>query len=115
MLLVCFLGANALAAPAPKVYVVPVEEMIDPGLASFIERSIGEAEEEQADLILLEIDTPGGMVDSAMEIRKSIDRTKTPVVALVKGGAISAGAYITLACPKIAMVPGSTIGDAEPN
>lgn len=114
MLLVCFLGANALAASAPKVYVVPVEEMIDPGLASFIERSIGEAEEEQADLILLEIDTPGGMVDSAMEIRKSIDRTKTPVVALVKGGAISAGAYITLACPKIAMVPGSTIGDAEP-
>lgn len=113
-LFLCFCATNLLAAPSAKVYVIPVEETIDPGLASFVERSISEAEEKQVDLILLEIDTPGGRIDAAESIKKTIGNTKIPTMALVKGGAISAGAYITLACPKIAMVPGSTIGDAEP-
>jgi membrane-bound serine protease (ClpP class) len=105
---------TVFAALSPRVFVIPVESTIDLGLASFIDRSYKEAEALAVDLVLLEIDTPGGRVDAAQEIKKTITNSPLSTAALVKGGAISAGAYITLACPKIAMVPGSTIGDAEP-
>jgi len=105
---------TVFAVPSPRVFVIPVESTIDLGLASFIDRSYKEAEALAVDLVLLEIDTPGGRVDAAQEIKKTITNSPLSTAALVKGGAISAGAYITLACPKIAMVPGSTIGDAEP-
>ncbi len=49
-----------------------------------------------------------------MQIRDVIRQSSIPTTALVQGGAISAGALVTLACQQIAMVPGSTIGDAEP-
>jgi len=115
IILAITLFASAVsAAPSSQVFVIPVEATIDPGLASFIERSYEEAEALAVDLVLLEIDTPGGRVDAAQEINNTISNSPLSTVALVKGGAISAGAYITLACPKIAMVPGSTIGDAEP-
>lgn len=113
-LICCFLTTSLLAASSARVYVIPVQETIEPGLASFVERSIKEAEKQAVDLILLEVDTPGGRLDAAESITKAISNTDIPVTALVKGEAISAGAYISLACPKIAMVPGSTIGDAEP-
>ncbi len=117
-LLVClillFCAFNLLAATSSKVYVIPVQKTIDPGLASFMERSYQEAESLKAKLIILEVDTPGGRVDAAEKIKKVINNSTIPTIALVKGGAISAGAYITLACPQIAMIPGSTIGDAEP-
>lgn len=113
-LILCFGATNLFAASSAKVYVIPVEETIDPGLASFVERGIAEAEKQQVDLILLEIDTPGGRIDAAETITNAIGSTKIPTMAFVKGEAISAGAYITIACPKIAMVPGSTIGAAEP-
>lgn len=114
ILLVSFFTGNILAEPAAQIYVIPVESTIDPGLASFIARSYQEAENLAVDLVLLEVDTPGGRVDAAENIQSTIINSPLPTIALVKGGAISAGAYITLACPKIAMVPGSTIGDAEP-
>ncbi|MDD2401211.1 MAG: NfeD family protein [Clostridia bacterium] len=97
-----------------KVYVIPIESTIDLGLASFVERSYLEAEKLDVDMVILEVDTPGGRVDAALDIRETIWDSEIPTTALVKGGAISAGAFITLAAPQIAMVPGSTIGDAEP-
>lgn len=105
---------NVMAAIPAKVYVIPVESEIDSSMAGFVERCFREAEELQAELVILEIDTPGGYVDSAMEIKNTISSSSVPTIAFVKGWAISGGAYITLACPKIAMVPGSAIGDAEP-
>lgn len=112
--LMLFLTAGSLGAAVPKVYVIPVTGTIDPGLAKFIERSYLEAKEAGADMVILEIDTPGGRIDSALSIRDIIWKSSIPSTALVKGGAISAGAFIAIACPEIAMVPGSTIGDIEP-
>lgn len=112
-LLLVFMTANLLAA-SPKVYVIPIKDTIDPGLAKFVERSYTEAERAQAAMVILEVDTPGGRIDSALSIRDIIRDSTIPSTALVKGGAISAGAFITISCPKIAMVPGATIGDAEP-
>jgi membrane-bound serine protease (ClpP class) len=117
-LLICLFmlsfGVSAGAESTQKVYVIPVKETIEPGLAKFVERSYKEAEKLRVDMVILEVDTPGGRMDSAMDIKEAIENASVPTTAFVKGGAISAGAYITLACPKIAMVPGATMGDAEP-
>jgi len=114
-LIIALLMTTSLpAAPAQSVYVIPVEGTIDPGQAKFIERHYREAEKLQAALVILEIDTPGGRVDAASEIRDTVKRSAIPTAAYVKGGAISAGALITLAAKTIAMEPGATIGAAEP-
>lgn len=98
----------------PVVYVVKVEGTIEPGLTKFLERAYAEAEKERAAWVILEINTLGGRIDSAMEIRDQIMAARTPTAALVTHRALSAGALITLACPKVIMDPASTIGAAEP-
>lgn len=113
-LLALMIPTGLLAGTEQLVYVIPVQETIDPGLAKFVERSYQEAEKLKADMVILEIDTPGGRIDAALQIRDRIRQSPVPTTALVKGGAISAGALISLACKTIAMQPGATIGDAEP-
>ncbi|GAE04192.1 hypothetical protein JCM10914_226 [Paenibacillus sp. JCM 10914] len=102
----------AAAANEGSVYVIPVKQQIERGLTSFMERGFKEAEEMSAGLIVLEIDTPGGRVDSAGEIATLIKNSPVPVVAYVTGDAASAGAYIALNANKIAMSSGSMIGAA---
>lgn len=94
------------------VYVIPIEQGIERGLQRFLERAFDEAEEAQADTIILEINTLGGAVDAAFEIGKLIQREYIPVIAYIKGEAISAGSYISLNADKIYMEPGSHIGGA---
>ncbi len=113
-ILLTLLPGSLLAGSAKAVYVIPIRDTIDLGLAKFVARSYAEAEKLKADMVLLEIDTPGGRVDAALQIRDTIRQSTIPTTALVKGGAISAGALITLASKTIAMQPGATIGDAEP-
>ena len=105
-------GANSVAE-GEQVYVIPIEDTIEPGLAAYIERNLQQAISKNVDAIIFEMDTPGGRVDAAQEIKRMIFETGIPTIVLVKDQAISAGAYIALACEKIAMQPGSTIGDAE--
>lgn len=109
-----FLVKTLPAAPAQLICVISVEGTVEPGQAKYIARSYREAEMMQADLVVLEIDTPGGRVDAALEISDTIRHSSVSSVALVKGRAISAGALIALSCKNIAMEPGSTIGAAEP-
>ncbi|THF72783.1 nodulation protein NfeD [Cohnella fermenti] len=94
------------------VYVIPVESTVERGMASFLDRAITEAEDAQASLIVLTIDTPGGSLLSADEIGTRIAGAKVPTVAYVKAKAASAGSYIALNADRIAMAPGSTIGAA---
>lgn len=110
-----FIAINTLSAsPAQLVYSIKVEGTVEPGQARYIERSYREAENAGAELVVLEVDTPGGRVDAALQISDTIRHSSVPSVALVKGGAISAGALIALSCKNIAMEPGTTIGAAEP-
>ncbi|MFY9377285.1 MAG: nodulation protein NfeD, partial [Peptococcia bacterium] len=111
-ILLIMYSLSLLAAPQ-TVYVIRVQDTIDQGLVKYIERSYQEAEKAGASMVILEIDTNGGLIDSAIEIRDIVWDSSVPTVALVSGRAISAGAFVTVACPQIAMVPGSTIGDAE--
>lgn len=106
---------SVYAADTPSegaVYVIPVQQTVQTGLASFLDRAIKEAEEAKASLIIFDIDTPGGSLTSAEEIGKLIRSTKAPTVAYVSGKAASAGAYIALNAGDIAMAPGTTIGAA---
>lgn len=96
-----------------SVYVIPVKISVQSGLASFLDRALTEAEEARASLVVLEIDTPGGQLDTAEEIALRIREAKVPTVAYVSGKAASAGAYLALNAEAIAMAPGSTIGAAQ--
>ena len=92
------------------IYHVPIEGTIDLGLPPYIERSINEAEEVGAESIIFEINTFGGRVDAATQIKDLILDSKVPTVAFINKRAISAGALISLSCEKIYMTGGATIG-----
>ncbi len=95
-----------------SVYVVPIEGMIDKPLANYLDRAIGDAESERASLLLLHIDTFGGLVDAADQMRKAILNSKVFTVAFIDRNAASAGALISYAADRIVMAPGSSIGAA---
>ncbi|WP_239454447.1 NfeD family protein [Bacillus suaedaesalsae] len=104
-----FVQAKSVEQP---VYIIPVHNTVEKGLLAFINRSIEEAEELNAKAIILDINTPGGAVDAASEIAKSITATEIPLIAFVNKQALSAGAYIALNADEIYMTPGSTMGAA---
>jgi membrane-bound serine protease (ClpP class) len=108
------LPSNAHAQDAPLVFRVPVTGVVEMGLAPFIERAIREAEDAGVSVVVLDIDTPGGRVDSAERIADAISDSNVPVYAFVNRRAFSAGALISLATRGIYMRPGSVIGAATP-
>ncbi|MFC3344069.1 NfeD family protein [Paenibacillus abyssi] len=105
-------STSSPAANGPAVYVIPVEQTIESGLQAFLERSYKEAEEAQAERVILVINTLGGRVDSADEIGNLIRSSSVPTVAYVQNNAISAGAYIALNAKQIVMNPAGSIGSA---
>ncbi|MEO1726355.1 MAG: NfeD family protein [Bacteroidota bacterium] len=95
-----------------SVYEVPIEGMIDNALARYLDRALTDAEANDAALVVMHIDTFGGLVDAADEIRKRLLDTPIPTVAFIDRNAASAGALISFAADKIVMAPGSSIGAA---
>ncbi|MCF8110242.1 MAG: ATP-dependent Clp protease proteolytic subunit [Desulfobacteraceae bacterium] len=98
-----------------KVFVVPVSGTVDPGMAAFIKRVHRENSKHPDSIVILEIDTPGGRVDSALDIVDTMLKfPRGQTIAYVSPMALSAGAMIALSCSDLAMAPGSTIGDVAP-
>lgn len=93
-----------------KIYVVPVQDVIDLGIPSLVSRAISLAESNNADMIIFDIDTFGGRVDAATQIKDSISSTNIETIAFINRRAISAGSLISLSCDKIYMTDGATIG-----
>lgn len=118
LLLACgLLGHVARAQPQPPrqvVYVLPIEGVIDLGLAPFVARVLDEATQAGAAALILDIDTFGGRVDAAVQIRDTLLDANIRTVAFVNKRAISAGALIALSAETIAMANGGTIGAAAP-
>jgi membrane-bound serine protease (ClpP class) len=117
------LGVAALAAlpaladaPASRlVHVVTVRDAIHPVSAGYIARALREAGEGGAALIVLRLETPGGLVSSTEEIIEAIKGSKVPVAVFVHSSkAASAGFLIALASDFAAMAPGTRIGAAHP-
>ena len=116
-----FLTAQSSEIKEEPLYVVPIHGDIEPTLASFIRRNASKALDEGASVIVFDIDTFGGRVDSALQISSfigSIREAKT--VAYIRSGPTSmgvswsAGALIALSCSQIYMAPGTSIGAAAP-
>lgn len=93
-----------------KVYVGIIEGEIDLGLVPYVKRVIYEAEQNNASAVIFKVNTFGGRVDAATEIKDAILNTEILTIAYIDKRAISAGSLISLSCKKIAMSPGSSIG-----
>ncbi|AWB35477.1 peptidase [Orrella marina] len=118
ILLLLVLAAGHLSAWSsarqPLVYVAQVDGTIDLGLAPYIERVLSEAQNNQATAVVLQINTFGGRVDAAVQIRDALIKSPVNSIAFIDSRAISAGALISLATNAIVMTPGATIGAATP-
>ena len=99
------------------IYVIKVEGTITEGTALDIEEGLSEAEELGAEAVLIELDTPGGLVSSTLKITEEILNLDVPVITYVapKGAiAASAGSFILISGNIAAMAPGTTTGAAMP-
>jgi membrane-bound serine protease (ClpP class) len=96
------------------IVIVPITGTVDDGMAHLVERSVNEANEEHARAIVLDVNSPGGLVAAAFQIRDALFSAQEPVVAYVGERAYSAAALITLTANRIVMAPGASIGAAEP-
>ena len=94
------------------VYRIPIEGTIDLGLPPFINRMLQEAKSMDADVVVFDINTFGGRVDAATQIKDAILGVDIKTVAFVNRRAISAGALITLSCEQVYMAGGGLIGAA---
>ncbi len=103
-----------VAADAKQIVIINVKGEIDGSQVAIVNRGLAEAEKNNAAAIIIEMDTFGGLVDSAAKIRDAISQTPITTICYVKNRAWSAGALIAIAHKHIAIAPGGSIGAAEP-
>jgi membrane-bound serine protease (ClpP class) len=117
LLLAYWLGAFATVASGEKVCLSNVDGAIGPATASYISRSVDEANSQGAQCLIIQLNTPGGLLDSTRVIVQKLLGASIPVVVYVAptgATAASAGCFITLAANIAAMAPATTIGAAHP-
>ena len=99
------------------ITVINVDGIVNPVMSEFILKSIDTAEEENAEVLVIKLDTPGGLDTSMRSIVKKIISSNVPVVVYVSPSgarAASAGVFITMSAHIAAMAPGTNIGAAHP-
>src|SRR6516162_7983164 len=117
LLVACWLGIFQASADAEKVCLINVDGAIGPATASYISRSVDDAESQGAQCLIIQLNTPGGLLDSTRAIVQKLLSSPVPVVVYVAptgATAASAGCFITLAADIAAMAPATTIGAAHP-
>jgi membrane-bound serine protease (ClpP class) len=102
---------NAQEKPA-KIYTFKIDTDIDPAMNRRVKLALEEAVNQEASLIFIEMDTYGGAVTDADDIRTMILESEIPVYVFINKDAASAGALISIACDSIYMAPGGSIGAA---
>ncbi|MFC1903393.1 nodulation protein NfeD [Chloroflexota bacterium] len=121
LILIGLLLVTSIAAEAqtsrPKIDVLTVKGTINPVLVDYISRGIDQAEDEGAQAVIIQMDTPGGLDTAMRDIIQAIVNSRIPVVVYVAPSgarAASAGAYITLSAHVAVMAPNTAIGAATP-
>lgn len=110
-------GSFVSAASSTTVEVLTVDGTIVPVVADYVDRGISQAEDANAGICVIELNTPGGLLDSTDRIVSKIMNAEVPIVVYVSpvnAWAASAGTFITLSGHIAAMTPGTTIGAAHP-
>jgi membrane-bound serine protease (ClpP class) len=116
-LLLIFFLAVPPAYSKDRVVVVKLSGAINPAVAEYVSQEISQANAEQDALVVLHMDTPGGLDTSMRQIIKKIQSSQVPVASFVAPSgsrAASAGTFITIASHIAAMAPGTNIGAASP-
>ena len=112
------LAAEPAAAPVPAkkvvVYVIPVQDEINQPTFYILRRGIKEAIAQKADVVLLDMDTPGGALSVTFDIMEALEKFPGQTITFVDKKAMSAGAFISAATQEIWFAPGSVIGAAAP-
>jgi len=117
ILLVGWLLGTAAAVAAERVSLIKVEGPIGPATAGFIARAVDQAADGQSQCLIIELDTPGGLLDSTKTIVQKFLASTVPVVVYVAPAgatATSAGCFVTLAADLAVMAPATSIGAAHP-
>src|SRR5262249_12851206 len=113
--LISILGSvNPVAAATNKVFILPIRDDIMPPLVYLVRRGVKEAMEAKADLLLIDMDTNGGRVDTTPGMISILNQFKGDTVTYVNKDAFSAGSFIAVATRRIYMAPESVIGAAAP-
>jgi membrane-bound serine protease (ClpP class) len=123
----CWVAVSALLSPdhggaeakerSGAVLVARIAGSINPASSDYLQKAISQAEEENASILVIELDTPGGLVASTKDIIQAMLNARVPIAVYVSprgAWAGSAGTFITMAGHIAAMAPGSSIGAAHP-
>ena len=105
---------GAAIAAGHDIAVIPVEGMIYDFTMESLKRRIDRALNDGATMIVIELDTPGGVVTSALDISSFLKSLQVPTVAWVNNQAYSAGTMLASACDEIVMAPAAMLGDSAP-
>jgi membrane-bound serine protease (ClpP class) len=112
VLAVITININTVYAQKAKVMVMDIKNDIDPRMSRYVKLALEHAEKIEADYVIIEMDTYGGIVTDAKDIVESLLDFKKPIWVFINKDAASAGALISIACDSIYMTPGATIGAA---
>lgn len=112
LLFIALLCNSGLMAQDKNVLVMEIKDVIDPRMNRYVELALREAEQIEAEVVIIEMDTYGGVLTDAKEIVDKIMQFKKPVWVFINSDAASAGALISIACDSIYMAPGASIGAA---
>jgi len=117
LLVLVLFNLAVFSQSASTVYVIKIDGSINPSTSEFIHKSIEEAKEKNAECLIIELNTPGGLLKSTRYIVSDILTSPVPVVVFVSPSgsqAASAGVFITLASNIAVMAPGTNIGASHP-
>jgi membrane-bound serine protease (ClpP class) len=112
-----WLGSAAALAGTEKVYLITIDGAIGPATADYVSRAVNKTQQRGGQCLIIQLNTPGGLLDPMQRIVQKLLGASVPVVVYVAptgGTAASAGCFITLAAHVAAMAPATTIGAAHP-